>query len=461
MTARVLVVDDVAANRKLLEAKLNSEYYEVLTACNGIEAIQVTKQESPDIILLDVMMPEMDGFEACRNLKHSQETSHIPIVMVTALSEVHDRVEGLESGADDFLTKPINDHALFARIRSLLRLKQVTDELRLRDQTNQEFGLNVDDASAQKVNLTGSHVVVVNDDEVEANNIKDKLQELGCNVDVITDPEVVLNNQIPGVENIDLVIVSTLLINMDGLRLCSHLRNTNETRTVPILILIEEDSTDLLVKGLDIGVNDYIISPLDSNELAARARTQISKKQFQDALKRNYQQSVSMALTDSLTKVYNRRYFDVHFQKLLERSLVDEKPLSLMILDIDHFKMVNDTHGHVVGDQVLQELPERLIQNVRATDMIARYGGEEFVIIMPDSPLAPATTIAERVRNAVANKAFTVTTDDGKLDCTISIGIATAQPGDTLEMLTKRADEALYQSKEGGRNKVTTEEALK
>jgi two-component system, cell cycle response regulator len=130
MSARVLVVDDLLPNVKLLEAKLNSEYYDVLTARSGIEALEVVKNNPPDIILLDVMMPEMDGFETCRRLKADPTVSHIPVVMVTALSEVEDRVQGLKAGADDFLTKPINDLALFARIRSLVRLKIMTDELR-------------------------------------------------------------------------------------------------------------------------------------------------------------------------------------------------------------------------------------------------------------------------------------------------------------------------------------------
>jgi len=133
MTARVLVVDDVELNVKLLEAKLASEYFEVVTAYNGADALDLAEAEPPDIILLDVMMPRMDGFEVCRRLKANERTTDIPAVMVTALSDVADRLRGLEAGADDFLTKPVNDIALFARVRSLVRLKRMMEELRLRE----------------------------------------------------------------------------------------------------------------------------------------------------------------------------------------------------------------------------------------------------------------------------------------------------------------------------------------
>src|SRR5271155_1215208 len=140
MSARVLVVDDVEANVKLLEAKLESEYFDVLSAYNGRSALEIADAELPDVILLDVMMPRMDGFEVCRQLKANPRTADTPVVMVTALSDVADRLRGLEAGADDFLTKPVNDIALFARVRSLVRMKRMMEELRVREGICSKFG---------------------------------------------------------------------------------------------------------------------------------------------------------------------------------------------------------------------------------------------------------------------------------------------------------------------------------
>ena len=141
MTARVLVVDDILSNVKLLEAKLTAEYFDVVTAFNGVDCLARLAETAPDIVLLDVMMPGMDGFEVCRRIKSNPKIAHVPVVMVTALDQPADRVAGLEAGADDFLTKPVDDAALFARVRSLVRLKLMTDELRMRESTGQSMGL--------------------------------------------------------------------------------------------------------------------------------------------------------------------------------------------------------------------------------------------------------------------------------------------------------------------------------
>src|SRR5579872_5918642 len=166
MTARVLVVDDILSNVKLLEAKLTAEYFEVITAFNGTECLARMDQGAPDIVLLDVMMPGMDGFEVCRRIKSNPRTAHVPVVMVTALDQPSDRVAGLDAGADDFLTKPVDDSALFARVRSLVRLKTMTDELRMREETGQNMGLA--DAGEMLLEPSPSGRILVVEDRPES-----------------------------------------------------------------------------------------------------------------------------------------------------------------------------------------------------------------------------------------------------------------------------------------------------
>src|SRR5438105_6240987 len=162
MTARVLVVDDMPVNVRLLEAKLSAEYFHVLSASSGAEALEKVRQELPDIVLLDVMMPGMDGFEVCRRMKQDPTCAHIPVVMVTALDQPADRLAGLRAGADDFLTKPVDDLSMFARVRSLVRVKTMVEELRMREETRQSLGLSdVRDAGIE-AQPTGK-VLFVND----------------------------------------------------------------------------------------------------------------------------------------------------------------------------------------------------------------------------------------------------------------------------------------------------------
>lgn len=452
MTALVLVVDDLVPNVKLLEAKLTSEYYDVVTAANGIEAIEQTNKHYPDIILLDVMMPGMDGFEACRKLKEDPKTSHIPIVMVTALSEPSDRVKGLEAGADDFLTKPINDTALFARVKSLVRLKLMIDELRIRDQTGLQMGIMDTGQSGLNASFADAKVLVIDDDVVQGKQVVDCLNKRH-KATLETNPEQALDVAIKG--GYDLVIVSTQMLDVDGLRLCSHMRSHEATRHIPLLILVEEDDDRALIKGLELGVNDYLMTPIDFNELVARVHTQIRWKKYQEALKSNYKQSISMAITDALTGLYNRHYLDAHVLNLVRHAHEKHRPLALMMMDMDHFKQVNDTYGHNVGDEVLKELSKRIVQCTRGADLVARYGGEEFVVVMPETDVGNATEVAERIRRAVERDPFVISHAVGTINKTISIGVSYLKPeGDSPIDLMKRADEVLYKAKSGGRNRV-------
>jgi two-component system cell cycle response regulator len=457
MTARVLVVDDIAANVKLLEARLSAEYFDVVTAMNGKEALAICERAECDLVLLDVMMPDMDGFEVCRRLKKNPATHHIPVVMVTALDQPADRVRGLEAGADDFLTKPIPELALIARVRSLARLKMVTDELRMRVLTSHEIGIESPEREAVADTGCNGRVLIVDDRPGSYERIAAMLST-EHKVEVEADPNQALFHAADG--NYDLMIVSLGLENFDGLRLCSQIRSLDRTRNLPILAITDPNNDARMVRGLEIGVNDFLLRPIDKNELLARARIQVRKRRYTERLRDNVQMSIEMAITDALTGLFNRRYMESHLGTLLEQAASRGKPLSTLVLDIDYFKSINDTHGHEAGDDVLRDFALRIKRSIRGIDLACRYGGEEFVIVMPETDMAVAAMVAERLRRRIAAEPFAIAQGSRHITVTISIGIAGLRGHeDNAASLLKRADQALYRAKRDGRNRVVPDAA--
>lgn len=453
MSARILVVDDIAPNVKLLEAKLSAEYFEVITARDGPSALEIARLQSPDLILLDVMMPGMDGFEVCEQLKSNPATRHIPVVMVTALSDVSDRVRGLEAGADDFLSKPVNDLALFSRVKSLVRLKTMVDELRLRQAISdaeevfdpQAYGAPKDGANAK--------VLVVDSNDFAAGKIVSFLEEAGHSADrakTLAD-----GFSLGSQETYDLAIAALDIGGEDGLRLCSQFRSNEITRQLPFLLVLDDVDLPKLAKGLDLGVTDYLIRPVDRNELLARTRTQIRQSRYHEMLRGMLTSSVSMAFTDALTGLYNRRYMSTNLDRKIMEIAESSKPISVILFDIDHFKLVNDTYGHNSGDEVLRELAGRIGTNLRGADFAARYGGEEFAVVMSNTATESANMVAERLRCLVAETPFRISGHPEPLTVTISLGVATTtDPIEEASELLQRADVSLYEAKKNGRNQV-------
>lgn len=451
MTARVLVVDDIPANVKLLEARLLAEYFDVVTAEDGFKALAICDEEQVDIILLDIMMPGMDGFEVCERLKANPSTAHIPVVMVTALDQPSDRVRGLKAGADDFLTKPVNDLQLIARVKSLVRLKAVSDELRLRAETARQIGIE-EMLRSDGLMQTPGRVLVADGRASSQERIVRALKPV-AEVDAVTEPQAAL---LKAAGNpFELVIVNSNFENYDPLRLCSQLRSLERTRFLPLLLVAEQGADDMVARALDLGVNDYILRPIDPNELVARSLTQIRRKRYNEHLRLNLQHTMELAIVDGLTGLNNRRYLDNHLKILFDRAAVRGRPISICMTDIDRFKLVNDTYGHDVGDEVLREFAARIRSTVRGADLACRYGGEEFVVVMPDTPTELAASVAERLRAIVEDKPFYVRSIDRELSITASLGIATSSGAfGAPDEILKQADKALYEAKHAGRNRV-------
>ncbi|MGR9168734.1 PleD family two-component system response regulator [Rhizobium sp. KDH_Rht_773_N] len=457
MTARILVVDDIPANVKLLEARLLAEYFDVLTAADGHEALAICDRNQVDLILLDIMMPGIDGFEVCERLKANPKTAHIPVVMVTALDQPADRVRGLKAGADDFLTKPVNDLQLISRVKSLLRLKTLSDELRMRAETAHTMGMDelmrTGDGRADEA----GQVLLVDSRANSQERIIKTLKPV-ADVTAISDPQAAL---FEAAENaFELVIVNANFDEYDPLRLCSQFRSLERTRFLPILIVTEQGADDMVIRALDLGVNDYIVRPVDPNELVARSLTQIRRKRYNDRLRASVKQTIELAVTDPLTGLNNRRYLDSHLNVLFNRSMARGRPLSVLITDIDRFKQVNDTYGHDGGDQILKEFANRVRSTVRGADLACRYGGEEFVVVMPDTSPEVAAAVAERLRAAIESTPFLLKSSGETLNITASFGISSRIASViTPDQLMKQADLALYEAKNTGRNRVVASAA--
>ena len=452
MTSRVLVVDDIEMNARLLEARLMAEYFEVTCAANGPDAIEIVQAGECDIVLLDVMMPGMDGFEVCRRLKADPRTTHVPIVMVTALDERRDRITGLQAGADDFLTKPVDDVALVTRVKSLTRLKMLTDELRLRAITSREVNGLENALHGDLPNGSGGRVAVIDDNPT---SYERTLKALAGDqtVEVLSRPDEAVFRAAEG--NYDLIVLSLGLDVPDPLRLCAQLRAIDRTRTIPILLVASEGQEPAILRAVEIGVNDYVLRPLDGHELLARARTQVRRHRMNETLRSSVHQTMRMAVKDQLTGLSNRRHFDRHGAALFEKARETGADLALVMLDIDHFKVINDTHGHAIGDEVLIEFANRLGRNVRSKDMACRLGGEEFVVAMPGTDLELAFVVADRMRREVAMHPFVARGGAEQLSVTTSAGVAIVGDGDaSLADTLARADAALYNAKQNGRDQV-------
>lgn len=456
MSGRILVVDDVATNRILLKAKLATVYYEVILAQSGEEALELARREEPDLILLDVCMPGLDGPEVCARLKADDRLCHIPVVMITAVNSPEERIRGLEAGADDFLSKPVRDLALFSRVRNLVRMKMMFDELRMRDLTSRELGLMQLDDTRPEDGVSGGHVLFVADPLTDAEAWAAQVAaRLNLRTSVRNDARKAMH--LVQTDPPDAIVVSQLIrAGEDGRRLVGALRSNPDTRMSAIIFAVQGEDIELAAEVLDIGASDYILTPFEPAELVARLSSQLRRKSLSDRLRNNLRDGLRLAMVDPLTGLFNRRYATRHLETILARARETGRSFGAMILDLDRFKAVNDRFGHQVGDEVLKEFSRRLAANVRGEDLIARLGGEEFFVVMPDVEDEDAAQAAERIRAAIEQPGFSIEGSDEPLDVTVSIGVSIGLPGnESVSEVIRRADAALYSSKHGGRNRVT------
>lgn len=450
----ILVVDDEPLNVKLLAASLGAAGYRILKAYSGFEALEMMKTHTPDLILLDIMMPGMDGYEVIARLKQSNETKDIPIVLITALEGAEEKAKGLAAGADEFLNKPVNTTELETRVLSLLRMKKYQEQLVSRVQTEKDVLGKTGPEDTGEHDDNRPTVLVVEDNLKDAHMITRHLNAMPLNCRIVQTGAEAL--KLIGDEKIDLVLLDLMLPDLDGIEICKGIKGSEKTISVQVVIVTTFDDLKMKIRGIEVGADDFLVKPLNRDEIKARVSALLKKKAFMDRLHESANAALKAAIIDHMTGVYNHLYFK-HFLGLeIKRSIRQENKMALLMIDVDNFKKFNDTHGHPAGDKALSGVAKILKDNVRDVDVVARYGGEEFAVVLPYAGWRSGRMVAERLLDITSKLRIAVA--EYRADAasvTVSIGLAVfPDNGMSLESIISAADGALYNAKRQGKNKV-------
>lgn len=456
MTGRILVVDAVATNRIIMKVKLAAACYHVEQVASGRDALAAARELRPDLIVLDVSLPDMPGLDVCRQLKTDTTTAEIPVILVGAETTKAAVLRGLEAGAEEYFSKPLDDVSLLARVRSLLRSRDVVRDLHARGEGLVPMGFG--EAAAQFGGRgRPGHIAVVAPSAPETVAWKSRLDAQVDHRMSVLPREAALSDATRDASRApDVFILSADMGGRgDGFHLLSDLQSRAHSRHAAVIMILPTGDRDRAATALDLGASDVIFEPVDPRELAIRVRSQLRRKRRADHWRATLRAGLELAVTDSLTGLHNRLYA---LHKLEQMMAHPGRGVSVMMLDLDHFKAINDRFGHSFGDRVLQMVARRLRAQMRAGDLLARIGGEEFLVALPDDDRPAALDCAERLRDTVARTLIDPGTDREPVRVTLSVGLALVPPdaaGETPQQAIARADRALYGSKSDGRDQVT------
>jgi two-component system cell cycle response regulator len=450
-TSRILIVDDDPKILVLLEAILKQDDVEVIQAEGGQEAWTKVAESHPDLILTDVMMPIVNGYELTRRLKNDPDTRHIPVILLTALDAAEDKAKGLEAGADEFLNKPVSSQELKARVRSLIQLKRLKEQFQTRKRSCDTITPSKEPSAAGPPDPSRQTVFLVEDDEKDASLIQHYLEDQPYQIHVFQNGEEAL--RAASEIGVDLIILDIFLPGLSGFDICHCLKKSARTRNIQIIVTTCLKDIDSRIRGIELGADDYLVKPINRFELKARIHALLRKKSYIDSMHLQLESALDAAITDKLTGLYNQAYLKHFLQHEIVRSVRQNHALSLIMLDVDNFKKFNDTHGHLSGDEVLMTIGKLIQENIREADLAARYGGEEFVIVVPYGGAPEAKHIAERIRASIEKEYACDENRRADKQVTVSLGIACLSADiTTAESLIEKADKALYQAKSCGKN---------
>jgi len=446
--ARILIADDEPAIVNLFDRELAQAGYEPLPARNGQEALHRAWTDAPDLILLDVLMPDLDGFEVTRRLKGNLKTADIPVILVTGLDSMEDKIRGLEAGADEFLSKPVVAAELLLRIKSMLQLAHLQEQLALRTRVEEQVGAAAEPGARE--GSTGRYVLLASGGrtpELERALEGQRVLRAASLHDALTLTEK---------GGIDLVLAAPDLPGGDVYALCRRLKERDAGGLIPVALLLPAGDSAARLRGIEAGADEILPLPIDPRELSLRLIHLFRRKDRLQQLQLQYRSALNAAVSDALTGLHNHGYFKRFFDLEVKRSQRQGHPATLLLLDVDDFKACNDTLGHLAGDIILREIGQIARQSIREIDLAARYGGEEFAVILPYTDRRGALVVAERLRARIGSHPFLQGTSAGTARVTVSIGVAVCpSDGTEPEALIRHADTLLYRAKREGKDRVT------
>lgn len=450
---KILIASNNIEERQLINIGLSEEDCLIKTANSFDEATKSLYHDLPDIIIASFGTNEF-GHDLIKEIQNYSLTNNASVICITDHNE-KDKAEALAWDIDDLITRPVSKAELLFRVSKILEKRKLVPEIQLNTPDSAEAISEWDNNNA--IQKKKPVVLVVDDNKLIRVQLRDYVESLGYAVITAENGEEAF--EVTRKHSLDLILLDIILPDLGGMELLEMLRQQKNLLQLPVIIISGLSGSESKLKALEIGADDYITKPVNYDELQAKMKTVLRKKFYFEEVTQNYHLAVKRAITDSLTELYNHGYFHEFLEREINRCRRYQHSLAVIIADIDYFKNYNDYYGHPKGDMVLKTVAGILTKSTRSTDHVARYGGEEFAVVLPETDLPGALIVAEKIRFSVEKHQFEgqETQPDGNL--TISLGVSSITADDdatNLKQLIDRADQALYEAKKKGRNRVVS-----